>query len=208
MKSLRPLRSAAAAWLAICLILVPALSPSLAAEESGGQAAAETTPAGKAQLRGTLLDDQGRPVSGARVLLSPMLGKTTIETSSDAGGEFLFENLPHGYYRVAFEVEGRAYPSNRILLIPPEEKVEVTFDLGGFLPEDRSLGLSPDQPAPLLGKASSGVAHLRENTGPSGWAWFRTGRGVAVLVGGGTLFVAGLIALSSSSENVVSPSSF
>ncbi|MDQ7006452.1 MAG: carboxypeptidase-like regulatory domain-containing protein [Acidobacteriota bacterium] len=208
MKSLRPFRSPAAAVLAIGLLLLPAIGPTAAEEGAAGDRPGTTAPAGKARLSGVLLDEQGQPVGGARVRLSPMLGETLLETTTDASGTFRFENLGHGYYRVAFEVGGRGYPSNRILLIPPEEKIEVTFDLGGFLPEDRSLGLGPDRPAPLLDKTSAGVAHLREKIGPSGWAWFRTGRGVAVLIGGGTLFVAGLIALSDSSENVVSPSSF
>jgi hypothetical protein len=52
------------------------------------------------------------------------------------------------------------------------------------------------------------VARLKEDTGAKGLAWFRTGKGVAVVVGGGILIVAGVILLTNpdDTETSVSPS--
>ena len=194
------------------LILVLALASgggsSLPLAQETATPASTTTPAtGKSSIKGQVLGEDGKAASGGRVRLALMDSDDVLEAEIQSDGSFLFESLPHGYYRLVFEVEDGAFPSNRILLVPPKEKVKATFQLGGFLPEDRNLGFAPDQPAPLAGGKTRGVAHLLEKTGPGGWAWFRTGKGVAVLIGGGTLLVAGLIALTSSEESIVSPSS-
>jgi hypothetical protein len=52
-----------------------------------------------------------------------------------------------------------------------------------------------------------GVATLNESYGPTGWAWFRTGKGVAVLIGSGALLVGGIVALTDAEDEfIVSPS--
>jgi hypothetical protein len=49
---------------------------------------------------------------------------------------------------------------------------------------------------------------MEERAGPGGLGWLRSGTGVAFLVGGGALLVAGLIALGDKGNQAsVSPSS-
>lgn len=191
--------------LVLAFVLAGGSALSLAQEEAAAPEIPSVT--GKSSIVGQVLDEDGKAVSGGRVRLALMDSEEVVEAEIQPDGSFLFENLRHGYYRLVFEVDRGAFPANRVLLVPPKEKVKTTFHLGGFLPEDRSLGFAPDQPAPLSSGKTRGVAHLVEKTGPGGWAWFGTGKGVAVLIGGGTLLVAGLIALTSAEESIISPSS-
>ncbi|RMF72961.1 MAG: hypothetical protein D6738_09975, partial [Acidobacteria bacterium] len=68
--------------------------------------------------------------------------------------------------------------------------------LGGFQVADEALGLRPDQPVPGLDRPAAGVARIAIRDRAAGWAWFRTGAGVATVVGGGALVVAALILAS------------
>ena len=106
----------------------------------------------------------------------------------------------HGLYDVSFSKDGQAWVGNRVLLVSPKKKQKANFQLGPFLPGDKAAGLEAGAPAPGTAIASTGVARLEEKTGPSGLAWFRTGKGVAVLIGGSALLVGAIIALGKNSS--------
>ncbi|UCF67149.1 MAG: carboxypeptidase regulatory-like domain-containing protein [Acidobacteriota bacterium] len=185
--------------------------PTPAADDPDEARGTEAAPRGTSLLRGVVRDAEGEPRPAARVMLVAIEGDEyadRYEARTDSGGQYEIDSLPYGYYRVVVEHEGQLFPANRVLLVPPGKKIEADWTLGPFEAEDLALGLAPDQPLEwAAGGAASGVARLVERSGPSGWAWLRTGKGVAVLLGAGTLLVGGLIALSDDDEPIVSPSS-
>jgi outer membrane cobalamin receptor len=72
-------------------------------------------------IHGTVLDPQGRPVAGAKVtLLSPL--NQVEERASDANGQFAFDGLERGTYRVVAEASG-------LSAAPAETKIEDQQDL-------------------------------------------------------------------------------
>lgn len=147
---------------------------------------------GSARLSGQLRDAAGKGLEGARVTLAsvePGAPPQTVLTGR--GGSFSFSGLKSGYYTLNFEVDGAVFPSNRILMISPKRAHRADFRLGPTGPQDQLPGGSG--PAPVM-------ARLVERTGPTGLQWFTTGKGVAVLVGGVALSVAGLIAATSGEE--------
>lgn len=161
---------------------------------------------GTSKLSGALRDLLGQPVSGATVVLRHLESEgTPLTASTDPGGSFKFEKLPYGHYQVTFEVAGKNYASNRVLTVPPRKKLKADFAVSPFLPEDASLGLKDGAVLPGTSLPVAGVARMQEKIGPSGLAWFTTGKGVAVLVASGAAIVAGLIALSGSDSPGYSP---
>ncbi len=188
--------------LVLGLLLGPAALPGLARERK------EADPLGTSTIRGTVRDASGRPVAGLTVAAECMEEPGTIRRArTDDKGRYRLEGLRYGHWKLAFEGNDGAWPANRVLLVPPRKKVEANFTLGPARPEDEELGLRPGTKVPLAERPATGVAHLEEKLGPSGWAWFRTGKGVAVLLGGSALLVAGVIALAEDTNQVIaSPS--
>jgi len=201
-----PGRQLIAAILALGLLQAPV--PVLARAATEDAPTEVVTPAGRATIDLTVRDAQEKPVAGARFVLAPMSGddpSRTVET--DARGNAVIEEIGYGYYRYAVGTPEGPWVGNRILLVPPEKKVDVTVTLGPFLPEDEREGLSPQGGAPGLEGDAVGVARLLEKTGPRGLAWFESGKGVAVIVGAAVLMVGLVIALTDTgSEKVASPS--
>jgi len=75
-------------------------------------------------------DDEGGPVEGARVRIeylgeeySPAPG---AQTETDAGGEFVFEEVPPGRYRVEVDAE-RIRPRETTVRLEPDETVEADY---------------------------------------------------------------------------------
>ncbi len=196
-----PIRIAALA-LACAASISPSIRPGTGAEES---AAVQTKPKKPSRLAGTVELTDGTPVSSARVLLVSMADRS-VRVAGETGddGSYEIEEVPHGYYEIVFETEAGRYIGNRILLIPPGKETEANFTLDRFQPGDARSGLTEDTPVPGVGGEAAGIARLEERLGPSGLKWFRTGKGVAVLLGGGTLIIAGLVALADNEEPVVS----
>jgi len=193
-----------AAMALACLVsFSPPLSPILAQETPEPEA----EPKKPSRIEGTVQLSDGGPARGARVLLVSMADREVRiagETAKD--GSYAIEPVAHGYYEIVFETGEGRFIGNRILLVPPGKDTEANFVLDRFRPQDERSGLTPATAVPGLGGEARGVARLEERLGPSGWRWFRTGKGVAVLLGGGTLLVAGLIALADDEvQTVVSP---
>lgn len=159
------------------------------------------------RLTGTVKDSAGKPLEGVQVILTPLESRTQgpQQVASGAHGKFAFNNLEYGLYDVAFIFQGKAFAGNRVLMLPPAKKVEANFKLSPFQGVDKEMGLVEGQKVTGTELLASGVGRLEERLGPSGWAWFRTGKGVAVLVGSGAAIVGGLIALSGN-DKPISPS--
>jgi outer membrane cobalamin receptor len=100
----------------------------------------------KAQLRGKVLDPDGRTVSGARVSLLSGLSPVE-ERETGAAGEYLFESLAAGKFTLVANMTGFSTLSNEIQLSPGEtatadlhlklgaleERVVVSASIGGAL---------------------------------------------------------------------------
>jgi hypothetical protein len=191
--TLRPL----SCLLALLVALLPA-QPLLGAEaEEEPQEGSLAT----SSLELTVRSAEGKPLEGVEVVMDRLRGdEPPVRGETGADGQLVMDGLVYGNYRLAFRYGDRAFPANRVLNLRPGREQEAEFTLEGFSPEDRRLGLEPGDPVPLLDEPAAGVAHLTEKTGPSGWAWLTTGKGVAVLVGGGALLVGGLIAVADDDE--------
>ncbi len=165
---------------------------------------------GSSGLTGVTYDAAGDGLAGVTVVVSALEDASAgREVVTDTEGQFRIEGLPFGYYRLSFKYGSQAYPANRVVRLSPGKLSKASFRLGAIEPEDELLGITTGKMDELLELPVGGVARLIVRSGPKGLAWFRTGKGVATLVGGGSLIVAGLIALSdnSSDEPAVSPSS-
>ena len=190
--------------------LVLALSALIALPQVGAAQAQDEPPkiGSKAEVKGVVRDEMDAAVPGARVVLSPLEApERSVSATTDAGGRYAIPGLARGYYSVAVETAGKAYVGNRTLLIQPARDLRADFGLGPFLPEDAFLGLKEGAPVAALGQPAAGVARLHERSPNAGLAWLRTGKGVAVLIGGGVLAVGALIALADDDDEPSRPAS-
>ncbi len=194
-----PVRRILVSLLVLAILPGPVSLPGLAV---AGREPAD--PLATSTIRGVVRDANGTPLAGVTVLAAPLEGDgPVLSATTDAKGRYELRGVRYGHWRLAFRRGKEAWPANRVLLVPPKKKIEANFSLGPPVPEDEALGLGTGAEVPLAGAPAAGVAHLEERLGPSGWAWFKTGRGVAVLIGGGALVVAGVIALADEDDEVI-----
>lgn len=179
----------------LCLALVVALAgvstPAFARRAKDGDGKRKP-----ARVLGTVKDTGGTPLAGVAVALVPLeaRGDRPLRTVSGQDGGFRFADVPYGVYEIGFEGNGKAFAANRTLLVAPGRKLEVSFRLGEFEARDKAAGLESGVRVAGVVSPAAGIARLEERTTPTGLAWLRTGKGVAVVVGTGALVVAGLIA--------------
>jgi hypothetical protein len=161
-----------------------------------------------AEMTGKILASDGTPAAGAKIVLTPLeAAGPARDAMTSRDGTYAVTSLAHGLYEVGVERNGQAFAGNRVILISPRQKHKANFRLGPFAPQDKAAGLDAGQEVAGLEPLSTGVARLDEKTGPTGLAWLRTGKGVAIFVGGAALLVAGLIALGGNKSTSVSSSS-
>src|SRR6476646_11215897 len=67
-------------------------------------------------IHGLIHDPQHRPVEDAKVKLQASNSDWSQTVASDHAGEFLFENVPLGEYRVIVEVPGFAAEEQKVVL--------------------------------------------------------------------------------------------
>jgi len=197
-----PLLIRPAALLAVLLLALPAqLLPALA------QDAKEP---GQGALRGKIFQDDGKtPAAGATVRAVHLDTNEIFEGApTTADGKYEVKGLPYGYYNLIVETAEGSYLSNRILNVPPEKKVEASFMLTDSRPEEREWWeAEPSRRVPGMDGPPDGVARIIEKR-DTGSFW-KSGGGIAVMVGGGALIVGALVLTaddSSSSESPASPS--
>jgi len=78
-----------------------------------------------ATVSGTVLDQNSRPISGARLVLSNAAAQTKNEVKTDASGRYEFVGVPAGAYELNFESMGMAYLKREGLNVTPGQAVEV-----------------------------------------------------------------------------------
>jgi hypothetical protein len=181
--------------------------PAVVAAPSQAAGAAPLPAVRGAELTGKVLTAEGTPAAGARIVLTPLEASGSARSAVvSKDGTYVLSGLGHGLYEVGIERNGQAFAGNRVILISPRKKHKATFHLGPFSAQDRAAGLDAGQKVAGVEPAAAGVARLDEKLGPTGLAWLRTGKGVAVFVGGAALLVAGLIALGGNKSTSVSAS--
>ena len=83
-----------------------------------------------ATITGTLMDPQGRAVVKGKLVLSPAVGLRNIETVSDDKGQFTFQHLAEGEYRLTAEAQGFASKSTSLVLALAEARnADIQFGL-------------------------------------------------------------------------------
>lgn len=183
-----------AALLLASLLVLPASLPSALAQEGKEP--------GHGALRGKIfLEDQKTPAAGATVRAVHLDTNETFEgplTSAD--GKYEVTGLPYGYYNLIVETSDGLYLSNRILNVPPEKKVEASFALTESRPDEKEWWeAEPSRRVPGMDRPPDGVARIieRRDTG----SFWKSGKGIAVIVGGGALIVGALVLTADSSSN-------
>ncbi len=90
------------ALVAIALAATVAV-PAYAATLANGQLVSQATSTTTGGISGTVTDDTGAPVVGAKITAR---GPKTVTKTSDAKGAFAFDNLPAGVYAIVAERAG------------------------------------------------------------------------------------------------------
>src|SRR5438874_13566819 len=72
-------------------------------------------------ITGLIHDPQHRPVQGAQVTIWANSSKWTQSTTSDASGEFRFDNVALGAYTLQLEAEGFAPQTQQMTLASDSE---------------------------------------------------------------------------------------
>ncbi len=108
----------------------------------------------RAELRGIVLDAQGKPLAGA---VASALGSTTAYAVSDADGRFLFETLPYGPYLLRVHLQGYVPAPSRLIQVdrdmPPVASIVLT------------RRADSDEPVPVL---TAGVGPVDAPAEPEG----------------------------------------
>src|SRR6266516_8055912 len=79
-------------------------------------------------ITGLIHDPQHRPVQGAKVTIWANTSKWTQTTTSDASGEFRFDNVAFGSYTVQIETEGFA-PQTQQMTLASDSELRLHFAL-------------------------------------------------------------------------------
>jgi hypothetical protein len=90
-------------------------------------------------VRGKVLDKDGIPISGARVMIPGADSPSTRPVHSDSNGAFTLEGLPESPLNVSAEKSG--YARGRAVIEPKSETVTITLQRGGTI-QGRVTGLS------------------------------------------------------------------
>jgi hypothetical protein len=194
---IRPTALLAALLLALPASVLPAL-------------AQDAREPGQGALRGKIFEEDAKTPVGAATVRAVHLDTNEVfeGAPTTADGKYEVAGLPYGYYNLIVETPAGLYLSNRILNVPPEKKVEASFMLTESRPEEKEWWeAEPSRRVPGMDRPPDGVARIIEKR-DTGSFW-KSGKGIAVMVGGGALIVGALVLTaddSTSSETPESPS--
>ena len=107
-----------------------------------------------AELRGIVLDEQGKPLAGA---VASALGSTTAYAVSDANGRFLFRTLPYGPYLLRVHLQGYAPAPSRLIQVNRDTPPVASIVLARHA--------DSEEPVPVL---AAGVGPAEGTTGTDG----------------------------------------
>ncbi len=94
--------------------------------------AADTSQTNNGAVQGSVVQATGAPIEQATVTLTNQATGAQQTTTSDAKGQFSFNNVPPGTYRVAANAPGFS-PAQQDVTVPPGQTVQVTLTLQGNL---------------------------------------------------------------------------
>src|SRR5215510_41745 len=80
-------------------------------------------------VRGTVFDTQQKPVEGATVHFEGQGFVNKSETKTDKKGEFLFQGLPSGEYKITASKDGIGTHTQNYTVSSTSAKEKLTFDL-------------------------------------------------------------------------------
>jgi outer membrane receptor protein involved in Fe transport len=105
--------------------------PAYAATPTAGQLVSQATSTTTGAISGTVTDDTGAPVAGAKITAR---GPTTQSRTSDAKGAFAFDNLPAGVYLVVAERAGfqTAQQGDFAIFSGEVERLSITLPRASF----------------------------------------------------------------------------
>jgi hypothetical protein len=100
--------------MAVMCVAATAIAAPAFAQVRALRPVAQIVAAPHAELRGIVLDEQGRPLAGA---VASALGSTTAYAVSDADGQFLFRTLPYGPYLLRVHLRGYAPAPSKLIQV-------------------------------------------------------------------------------------------
>jgi Carboxypeptidase regulatory-like domain/TonB dependent receptor-like, beta-barrel len=156
------------------VMCVAAMAAPASAQIRSARPVAQIAAAPRAELRGIVLDEQGRPLAGA---VATALGSTTTYAVSDADGRFLFHTLPYGPYLLRVHLRGYAPAPSRLIQInrdlPPVASIVLTRRDGaeepvpvlaaGLGPADATAGTDAEGEPHDHGEVAWRLRHLKRS---------------------------------------------
>ena len=157
-------------------------------------------------IRGKVFEsDRKTPIAGVAAKAIHLETEEIFESRpSESNGRYRIIGLPQGHFDLVFESTEGIFLSNRVIVVPPSGKVTASFALT-IKPRKREWWEpEPRRVIPGTDQKPDGVARIRErNRTKSFW---KSRKGIAVLVGSGTL-VAILVFDTGDGRETASPSS-
>ena len=147
---------------------------------------------GTAKITGKILDTDGKPARGVRVLAAH-LSSSAVFTSEPTGanGEYLVAKLPYGYFDLAVETPDGLYIASKVLNLRPAGEAAVIFTLMPFDGSTKRLArkhVGSDQ-------EPTGLAEM--HTKPKGREFWGSPKGVAIIA---SVAGAALLAIAAGSD--------
>ena len=103
-----------------------------------------------ATVSGLIVDQNGRPMNGVRLVLSNQAAQTKNEVKSDTAGSYEFVGVPAGTYDLMFEFTGMAYLRREGLNVASGQAVQINavMKIGSIAETISVTPLSLNAPAP------------------------------------------------------------
>ena len=106
-------------------------------------------------IRGTVLDNEGRPLRGAVVLIERTDMSQHFQAETDSDGEYFLTGVPGGYYRLTLTVDGQAIQYADNFRIRGRRPTDASFDLRTAPVTGESLVLRPAFGKIILGETGA-----------------------------------------------------
>jgi hypothetical protein len=144
-------------------------------------------------LRGKVFDKDGKnPLAGVGVrAVHAETGEVIEGTWSGPYGKYEITGLPSGYYDLVFVAGSGTFLATQLFFVPPGGTVTASFALTPVEPGERGWWEGSEPRIPGTDRVPDGRARLLD-TDDKG-SFLKTGKGKALLIGGGALLVGVLV---------------
>lgn len=156
---------AVSGWVALSLVF--GFAPGWAFARGGSPAPAPAPSKGQGTVTGTVTDEAGRPVAGAKVVVASAGSKAPLEATTDAMGQYAVRGVPAGAANVMVRARSRVPASVEVKVADQgTAKADATLPLGvrfaGKLRDmrDGPVGGASVQPVPVRDPAGGDVPPL------------------------------------------------